>query len=366
MRALAPRLLACAWLLAGAAQARPYTVEDLLARQRLGPVTLAPGHRWLVMQSTDPYRAIRRFDLGSQASLTVSRLDVVDLKAGGGPRRLFAQDRDYGYVLGPYSPSGDKMAATRVRGHDMELGVVTLATGQAAWTGPTPTANFFGRTLQWRSDDELVAVARDPDAPSFTPVYDWQVQARLLEKWRATARGDLGLTHIGSGQYLGRHEAPTPRSLVRIDARTGAGAVLARGDFFDLQLSPDGSKLAALLAAEDIQPDPQQLAGMAEPFRRNRLAIVDLDDQDDLVALPGLRVSRSTCWPGRPAGPACWSMARPTRHPWSAARYWRVTPARQEAAPLALPGLAAAHDANVHGMRIPRGQWMGEDPMITG
>jgi len=42
MRRLAPRLLDCAWLLAGAAQAHPYTIEDLLSRQSLGPVTLSP------------------------------------------------------------------------------------------------------------------------------------------------------------------------------------------------------------------------------------------------------------------------------------------------------------------------------------
>ena len=81
MRRLAPHLAACALLLAGAAQAHPFTLDDLLARQRLVGASFSPGGRWLVTQSTAPYRDITRFDLLAEADLTVSRLDVVDLRA---------------------------------------------------------------------------------------------------------------------------------------------------------------------------------------------------------------------------------------------------------------------------------------------
>ena len=363
MRRLAPRLLTCAWLLAGAAQAHPYTIEDLLSRQSLGPVTLSPGQRWLVVQTTDPYRTISRFDLSYESDKTVSRLDVVEVRAGGPPRRLFAQASDYGYLSGPYSPSGEKMAVTRVRGHDMELGIVTLASGQAVWTGLTPTANFFGRTLQWRSEDELVAVARDPAAPSFTPIYQWQIQARLADKWRATMTGELGLTYVGSGRYLGQHAPITPRSVMRIDARSGQAAVLARGDVFDLQLSPDGSRLALLQAGEDVQPDPDQRANMAEPFRRYRLSILDMATgaawspcQACAFAVDLLSWS--------PSGSRLLVHGKPDAKPPSAARFWRIDLTERRMTPVETPDQAGAHDTNSNGLAIPRGQWMGEDPLV--
>lgn len=379
MRRFSPRLLTCAWLMASAAQAqspvlsplqapapsRPYTVEDLLARQSLGPVTLAPSRRWLVLQSTGAYATIERFDLQYLADQTISRLDLVDLKAGGPPRRLFADAPDYGYLSGSYSPSGEKMAVTRVRGHDIELGVLTLATGQAVWTGLTPVANFFGRTLQWRGDDEIIAVARDPDAPSFTPVYEWQVQARIQDKQRATAEGRLGLTFNGSGRYLGQHAAPVLRSLTRIDARTGQAKVLARADVFDLELSPDGSKVALLSAGEDVPPDPDQPARTAEPFRRHRLAIIDLVTGASWTPRPSLEAAIDLLdW--SPDGRALLVYGKDDAEDWDAGRYWRIAPATRGATPISLPHLVAAPDRNISGMRIPRGQWMGDDPLIAG
>lgn len=363
MRRLAPRLLACAWLLAGAAQAHPYTIEDLLSRQSLGPVTLSPGQRWLVVQTTDPYRAIARFDLSYESDKTISRLDVVEVQAGGPPRRLFAQAPDYGYLSGPYSPSGEKMAVTRVRGHDMELGIVTLASGQAVWTGLTPTANVFGRTLQWRSEDELVVVARDPAAPSFTPIYQWQIQARLADKWRATANGALGLTYVGSGRYLGQHAPITPRSLMRVDARSGQAAVLARGDVFDLQLSPDGSRLAVLQAGEAVQPDPDQRASMSEPFRRYRLSILDMATGATWSPCPACEFAVDLLsW--SPSGSRLLVHGKPDAAPRSAARFWRIDLAARRMTPVDTPDQAGAHDTNSNGLTIPRGQWMGEDPLV--
>ncbi|MBU4434016.1 MAG: S9 family peptidase, partial [Alphaproteobacteria bacterium] len=385
MRRLAPRLLACACLLAGADQtlastslpgpaptpaptpalaaAHPYGVEDLLDRQALGPVTLSPSGRWLVLQSTGPYRSIRRFDLSYRSDQTISRLDIVDLKTGGPPRRLFAQAAEYGYLSGPFAPSGDRMAVTRVRGHAMELGVVDLTSGKAVWTGLTPTANLFGRTLQWRSDRELVAITSDPETLSFTPVYDWQVRARLKAKWRATEQGGVGLVRSGSGRYLGQHDAPAPRRLVVIEATNGWAQVLAEGDAFDLQVSPDGARVAVLEAAEDIQPDPAVLAGSSEPYRRHRLAVVNLDDGARWSPCPACEFSVGLlAW--SPSGAGLLAYGKRDAQPWSAARYWRIAPGTRRAAALEIAGLAPAPDASAIGLRLPRGQWMGEMPVI--
>lgn len=367
MRRLAPRLLACACLLAGAAEAQdkshPYGLDDLLARQRLGAVTLSPSKSWLVAQSTDPYRTITRFDLLAEADLTVSRLDVVDLKADPKPRRLFANAPDYGYLPGPYSPSGERMAVTRVRGHAMELGVVELATGRAVWTGLTPIVSGIGRTVQWRTEGELIAVTRDPEAPSFIPFYEWQAQARLRAAWTASAEGRLGVTEIGSGRYLGRHAATPPRRLVRIDIASGRVTPLLDADVFDLELSPDRTRVAALSAGEDTPPDPDRVAGLADPFRRQRLTIIDLDDGatwrpwSDHEASPGL-----LAW--SPTGKDLLVLAKRDTQPWGQAAYWRLIPAARDARPLDLHGYAAAPDPDPFGLGAPHGQWMGADPLV--
>ncbi|MFT4253172.1 MAG: alpha/beta fold hydrolase, partial [Caulobacter sp.] len=365
MRRLAPRLLACAWLIAGAAQARPYSIEDLLERQRLGPVTLAPGDRWLVLSSTAPYRTATRFDLGYQSDLTIARLDVVDLEPGPRPlqaRRLLGDD-GYGYEPGPVSPSGEKMAVARIQGHDMELGVVTLATGQTVWTGLAPVANFFGRTMQWRGEDELVAVVRDPDAPSFTPVYDWQVQRRLQDAWRATAQGGVGQTLVGSGRYLDQHRPSPPRRLVRIDAATGRSRQIALGDVMDLELSPDGRQLAVLAAAQAVQPDPGLPAGTAEPFRRHRLAVIDVETGAAWSPCPACEFAVDLLdW--SPSGRQLLAYGKADEDGWARAAYWRIMPSTHRSQALDLAGARPATGANINAMRLPAGQWLGEAPLV--
>lgn len=381
MRRLATRLLACACLLAGAvpahaqvpppiqtqvqapARTHPYGLDDLLARQRLGAVTISPSGHWLVAQSTDPYGTITRFDLLAEADLTVSRLDAIDLKVAPRPRRLFADAPSYGYLPGPYSPSGEQMAVIRVQGHAMELGVVALATGRATWTGLTPIVSGVGRTVQWRSESELIAVTRDPETASFIPFYEWQAQARLKAAWNAAAQGRLSVTEVGSGRYLGRHAAATPRRLVRIDLSTNAVTPLLEADVFDLALSPDGSRTAVLTAAEDTPPDPDRIAGLADPFRRQRLAILDLDDGATWRPLPDHEIALGLlAW--SPRGADLLILAKQDSQAWGQATYWRLAPAARDARPLDLPGYAAALDPAPFGLGAPHGQWIGEDPMV--
>jgi hypothetical protein len=144
-----------------------------------------------------PYGSIRDWSLLAWADMTISRLDVVDLKTGGPPRRLFADAPDYGYLPGPYSPSGDQMAVTRVRGHDRELEDRRSGPGpaQATWTGLNPVARAISAApMQWRSEaHELIAVAQDPQA--IHPASRQSTAGRRSgpssgsDQWRATGEG---------------------------------------------------------------------------------------------------------------------------------------------------------------------------------
>jgi dipeptidyl aminopeptidase/acylaminoacyl peptidase len=379
MRRLAPRLLACACLLAGAAHAdplpgalasrppsggpHPFGVDDLLAHESLGEVTFSPSRRWLVTQSMGPYGSIRDWSLLAWADMTISRLDVVDLKTGGPPRRLFADAPDYGYLPGPYSPSGDQMAVTRVRGHDRELGIVDLLTGAATWTGLTPVHNYFGATMQWRSAHELIAVTQDPDTPSITPIYEWQVQARLQAAWKDAAAGRVSVTPIGSGKYLGRHAPPVLRKLVSINASTGRATLLLAADVEDLALSPDGGKAAVLSAEEDVRPDPNQVARTNNPFRRTRLAILDLANGETWRPCPDEEINLGLmAW--SPSGAGLLVQAKDEAQSWEQAVYWRIDLASRRAAPLALGSYKLAADGNRNYVGPARGHWLDEDPLV--
>ncbi|NGM49377.1 S9 family peptidase [Caulobacter sp. 602-2] len=361
MRRLAPRLLVCACLLAGAVQARPFTIDDLLDRQRLGPVTLSPSGRWLVMQSTAPYQTIARYELAEFADRTISRLDVVETP-NGRPRRLFPDD-GYGYLAGPYSPSGEMMAVTRVRGKDQELGFVTLATGAATWTGLAPLDNLFGATVQWIDETTVAAIARDPDQLGFAPNYGWQLRERLKMQWARAASGQGSLAAVGSGRYLGVGASPPARRVVRIDVASGAHEPLLVADAFDLQLSPDHRRLAVLLAAEAMQPDPTPPAGQAEPFRRHRLAVIELTDGGAWWPLPRHEAALDLLsWSSDSQSLLVFAKADPAD--WGAAAYWRIEPGPRRARAIETPGLSSAVGANIHGMRIAHGQWIGQDPII--
>ena len=218
MRRLAPRLAACALLGAGAAQAEPFTLEHLLAQQSLGPVSIDPSQRWLVAPVTAPYRSAPRWDLSDQTRRTITQLRIFDLRGDGPPRAYPASLgglEAWGYTPGPYSPSGDKMAITRARGRFLEIGVLTLATGATVWTGLYPVSDVLSAPAQWRSERELLVLAKAPETPE-DPV-SWQLQAKLIGKWADTAAGRPGVTVMGAGRYLDLIPDPAPGRLVLVD-----------------------------------------------------------------------------------------------------------------------------------------------------
>ena len=324
--------------------------------------SFSPGGRWLVTQSTAPYRDITRFDLLAEADLTVSRLDVVDLRAAPKPRRLFSAAPGFGYLPGPFSPSGDQMAVIRVAGHAMELGVVDLASGQASWTGTTPIVSPIGQTLAWRGEDELLAVTRGAEAVSFIPFYEWQAKARLQAAWRATQTGGLGVTEVGSGRYLGRHAKAPLRRLVSIKIKTGQARTLFEGDVFDLALSSDERRAALLVAGEDVPADPDRPAGLAEPFRRQRLAILDLASGQTWRPWTDHEVASGLLtWS---AGGALLLRAKSDAARWNKAAFWRLVPKTQTLAPLDLGDHDPAPDPDPSGLGAAYGQWLGETPLV--
>lgn len=349
----------------GAAQAararRPYSVDDLLALESLGPAAIAPDGRWGVLQTYDRWDAQARFDLDSWGRLGLGRVTRIDLVHGDAPPRpAFAQAVGVGYTAGPLSPSGQRLAVLRLQGRALELGVATLETGGVTWLGVSPPLDVWGRTVAWRNDDELIAIDQAPDTPGSGLGLGWLVQERTTRAWAQAAAGRYSGVVLGSGAYRDARPQASPSALVRIDLRGGGVTALARAAFVDLEIAPGGGHVAALAEAEDLAPGPGPLS-TGTPFRRRALTLVDLATLEVRAPCPTCDLdARLLAWSASGQTLLIHDRGLAGVRP---AAYWRI-PARGAAAALDTPGLRPVLSGTAdHGLAA-RGTWLGETPVI--
>ncbi len=269
--------LVAAWLAlaACAAGAEPLTLDRLLAVEDLGASALSPDGRHLVIETQAPYDQAPRFDFESPAP-SLGRLMIADLRDGAPARLLFSPEAGAGYVAGPFSPNGRSMVVNRWKAQRWDTGVVDLETGSVRWLGLGVDQPVYGRSLQWLSNDALVAIVlEDGQAPLHLKL-GWQNQARTTVLWARRAAGTAAtLSVVGSGRARAT-ATRQDRRLMRIDLSTGQQTLLATGGFFDLELSPSHRYVAALGEAEPIGLVETPAVRMSAPTRRRALVLVDL------------------------------------------------------------------------------------------
>ena len=362
MRRWPPLALACALVLHGPAAAAPYTLNDALALEQLGPVRLAGDGRWAIIQTYGPWETAARYDLDWWATYGLGRLTRVDLRTGAaGP--LLVHDPGAGYVAGPVSPSGTQIAVCRLTGHDWELGVVDLASGQARWLGVSPELALSGRSIAWRGEDELVVIAQ-PDAPVGHRLgYGWQAQARLTAAWADAAAGRAAVNVLGSGRYRDLRAHGPAKSLMAIGLSTGVARRLASAEFTDLEIAPGGHMLAAVANAEDVQDiDAKPTSGVS--MRRRRLFLADLDTGAVSQPCPRCDVmARLLSW--SPSGARLLIYARGDGG-WNEGGFKIVDAATGRLTAAPADGLAPTLTRAMEGGQQANGAWMGETPVIYG
>lgn len=352
-------------LLAGAphapASARPFTVDDLLSQESFGAVAIDPSDRWLVFEQRDRYDRLPRYDIGYAPSEAFPWLAVVDLTRPGPARPLLPRDPASGQMLGPFSPSGRQLVVYRLRGRTWDFGVVQIATGAVRWFDRAPQDAGRGRTVQWLSEDELLVIARpDHRAPPDLRSGD-DITERLPAWWAAAARGESAHTVVGSGAYAALRPRDPPRRLIRLNVRTGAEAVLAQGEYFDLALSPDARRVALFESGPDIQPRAdgpvRGIAGLET--EATRLSIVDL--------ATGRRTTVSPAWDllpqllaWSPDGRELLAFRRGADGTWADGRLVRVAAATGVATEVA-GDLVPELDLNPV---VVRAGWMGPHPVL--
>lgn len=353
----------CLAALATPLSARPFSADDLLAAEEFGQVGVSPDGGHLVFERFAGQASSGPFDQDVATGYRRSRLYAVDLRRKGPALPLLAATQGEGQIAGPFSPDGARLAVMRFAGDRFEAGVVTLESGEVQWLGVTPELGWLGQSMAWLDKDQLVIAARpDGDAPMRLRV--GQGQRRALETlWRQTAAGQApSVRVVGSGSRLA-NMAPTPKGgLVVADTRTGEVRRLAEGEFYDIEISPDGGQVAAMQRLEPIQAPADWPLFVAGDFQRRNLVIANLASGEVKAPCPTCHLSTHLiAWSADSRELLVHgSIAGPYR---GGGGYIRLA---QGAAPkrVATPGLAPVIDRTSEGYEIPRGAWLGGAPLI--
>lgn len=365
MRRLACATAAAVALLWGvpAATARPFTVDDLLHQESLGAQAIDPTGRWLAFEQRGPYDSAKRYDQHFAIGQTLGRLRVVDLRAGAPARPLLAEDPGSGLVLGPFSPSGERVAVFDARDHGWRLGIVTVATGAVRWFDITPQEARRGRALQWLSDRGFVVFDRPDGWPPADLRQDWQLRERLTAAWASAASGAGAHTVLGSGAYAGVRVRAPARRLLKVDAVTGETAQLTSGEFIDMELSPAGDRVALFRSGRDLQPRPDgPVRGPAGfELEATHLSVLDLRT-GKMVELRGVGDLLPNLLAWSPSGRRLLVFERGADGLWPSGGLVRVEADGGEAVSL---GRDLEPRATLNPVSI-RAGWMGEDPILYG
>lgn len=347
------------------ADGRPFTTLDLVKVEGLGGAYLAPGGRWLVVERTAPYDSAKAYDDDVFEPMALSRLEIVDLAGPGVPQPLLAGDAGDGLNPGPFSPDGRTMAVFRLQGHSWELGLANLAHRKVRWLGLVVEPANWGRSVQWRSNGELLAIAMaGGDQPSRLGRV-WAQEALPPARWAAATAGATPTdTAVGSGRFLALTPKGPRTALMRITAATGAAQQLASGSFIDFEVSPDGHYLAALGEETPHQPWPGEVLRTGTTERRRGLTVVDLSNGAVTRPCGDLDLaSHLLSWSA--AGERLLVFARDNDGAdWSTGALRQVDPAANRCAPLPMPGLRPAILYGLEGFPMIRADWMGAEPVV--
>jgi len=362
-RHLLAALVGAALVGAGGAAARPFDLDDLLASESFGRAAVDPSGRWLVFEERDPYDSAPRFDYNTLTSWALTRLRRVDLRAAQPMPVALPAAAGPGVLLAGFSPSGERLAVYRLQGERWSLGIVTLATGAVVWLPVTPQEDAAGRALQWRSDRELLVIARQDGLAPLTLRRGFILAERMPALWAAAARGDGAHVVMGSGRYASVRRRAPDNQLLSIDVVSGERTVLATGAFTDMELSPDHARVALLAAGPDLQPraDGPVRGPRGLETEASRLRLLDLKSGRLTTPCPGCDVlPQLLSW--SPSGHRLLVLDRGPDGLWTSGRL-RIVDAASGAVTQASEGVLPLLDENPVGAWT---DWMGETPLVLG
>lgn len=353
----------CLAAIATPLSARPFVADDLLNAEEFGQIGFSPDGGYLVFERLIGQAKAGPFDQDVATGYRRSRLFVVDLKRDGPALPLLSETPGEGQIAGPFSPDGRRMVVLRFAGDRYEAGVVTFATGAVRWLGVTPELGWLGQTVVWRDNNQLLIAARPEGSPPMRLRTGASHRQDLAALWSETARGETPAVRlVASGRVLAEAPPPAIGCLLLVDVRTGDLRRLAEGEFYDLELSPDGQKVAGMQRLEPIQAPADAPLYVAGDFQRRNLLVADL--ASGAVATPCATCHLAThliAWSPDGREVLVYGQADgPFRGP---STYLRLTVGAPPK-PVPLPGLTPVVDRTSEGYEIPRAGWLKGLPVV--
>ncbi len=350
-------------IIAAPAHGAPFTVETLLDLEGVGAASVAPGGRWAAVEIKAAYRSAPRFDYAHFNDRQVSRVHRIDL-ATGEAAAMLDDPAIRGVTHGPWSPAGDRLIVHQLYDETWRMGIVEAETGRTLWLGGSPELPVRMETAVWLSDDSLAVIFRDDDAQPAHMRIAWAFAQILPERWRATAQGEApSATVFGSGRWRNVGLSPTRNRIERIDVRTGAREVLARGPFLGLSASPDGDRLAVWSRGEALSIAVDRPLIQGEPDRRGRLVLLDLNTGERHEALASIDVRAAPpAW--RADGDALLVHGRSLDGDWGDGELFRVDARQGRSEAVDLGPYRAAVMRTFTGAPFVAALWSHDDPVI--
>ncbi|MBG7614682.1 S9 family peptidase [Brevundimonas sp. BAL450] len=365
MRPIIPVLAAAlaAAVPASAMGQRAFSTEHLLSMEGVGRARISPDGQWVAVERRGPWNSASSYRFGNLTSHLLSRLEV-SRRDGDVPALVLKNPgAAAGYLSGPFSPDGRRMVVYRLTEDTWRLGVLSFPDLQVRWFDITPEYPLYGQTVAWRSDTELVLVAREADDLPLFLRMPGGAQEEISALWRTAANGHAPSgVFVTSGSTRNERARSRPARLIRLNVETGEDRVLARGDFFDLEISPDGRSVAAMKNGEDYQIGPDVPASTGEWLSRRRLVLSDLETGHTLEPLPGQDfITHLMTW--SPDSRRLIAFARTEGRAFRGGRFWSIT-AGGESEALDLGNDAPWIDATWDGIPLAFAGWDGRVPVV--
>lgn len=348
----------------GPGLAEPFTVETLLGMEAYGQVSVDRGETRLVFERMVPFDRPERYEHDYHNLTVRSELFTASLADPRPAVRLLDVVEGTGHRIGSWSPSGRRLLVYRLRDRVWQAGVVEAASGSVRWLDVTPDLPSWGRTAQWRTDDELVMIVRTDGLAPWLLRAPWEFMDRLPERWALTQAGEVpSRTILGSGATADLTPRRGPGSLVTVDARTGRTRDLGAAAWYDMELSPDGRHVAAAAFGESLAVDPD-VPFLQGDFPRGRtLHVVDLESGDRWTPEPSADLLPNLlAWSADGTALLVW--VRDQGRPWEQGRLRWIDPgARHVAAVSAGPLVPAFQETGLRTPVVIAG-WLGDSPAL--
>lgn len=341
----------------------PFTIDDLLSQQAVGNTRISPDSRWVILERQAPWNSASTYKYDLYTETLLSRLEVFSATDGGLRHTLEEPGHSAGFASGPFSPSGALMVVYRLAEAGWSMGVMTLATGSVRWLDLSPELARFGETVVWRSETELLVVARRNGAlPYILGVYA-QSAVKQNDLWQRAENGHSpSAISTPSGTARDNRDKGTPLQLLQVNLTTGRETLLLEGAIIDVSLSPDGHSAAALLDGPDIQYGLDTVLFTGTPKRVRRILLADLETGATVEPLPDQDfTSHLLSW--SPRSDRLIAFARPVGGRFEAGRFWLLGRAGP-ATPVDLGDASPAIDGDSQTIPIARASWDADRPVF--